>query len=280
MKSKPGGAEKNAGALGYKNIDKPLDANNIQKHPTNEVIPNEIAIRNSDSNLSAATLNELDTIDKLDHRSWERIEEYAQTHDVEQIKGKIAEELYMYTPEFQQAMDTARIAAIVEGIPPTSVEFVRDIRGVAPKNNSRGTLQELTDGAIVAVHGNPSNPKLRIFAVFESKSPGNKNALHSRNGEMTGQPEWDFERFREVPTVVKKEGLNIDDHQFAPENVQISRCNTEWYGVLPPSTNLSDQKMKDIQRKLNYKQIHGPVSDTVLRDIAKQIKKQADAKEY
>ena len=279
VKSRIDATSKDIAVLGNNLPDKPGESpKRVDTNSKKNSVADRIDTWVGDEFPFSASSKEVDSIKKLDDRSWSRIENYAETHSVDQIKGKIAEELYIHTPEFQKAMNEAKIRAIKEGIPPNDVEFVRDFKGIAPRNDKSGNNAALTDGAIVAVHGDPNNPTLRIFAVFESKSPGNKKALYSIDGEATGQLDRDYERFSVLPIDFKRDGAVTEELHFSPENIKIGRCSTKWYGILPPSTRLSDKKIKGIRERLDYQSIQGPVSDKFLKELATVIKKDVDSR--
>ncbi len=208
------------------------------------------------------TASERSVLDKLAEDAWDRVWKYAQSNKNRfSIKGKIAEELIIHTPEFSNIMQRALKRAARENIPSTTVQFVQNIRGLAPTATSAGKFAELADGAIIAIQGN----KVRILAIFESKSPSNLRELARRPGEVLGQLGWDFERFRELPII-------INGRTFQPEDVIISRHATDWLGVAPPGFLLNSKQLEAIRRGLpGFQLFQGLVQDSVLNDIAARI---------
>jgi|GEM_PF-3444092 len=193
---------------------------------------------------------------------WARVLDYARSNrNPFSVKGKLAEELFVQTSEFMDIWNRALDRAARENIPTTAVELVRDVRGIAPTRTTAGAPAELGDAMFVAIQGD----RVRILAVFESKSPTNRVELAQRPGEFLGQIEWDLERLRENPVIIK-------GHTFQPDQVTVSRTGTEWIGVAPPDFNLSPQRIESIRSGMpGFELIHGPVRDNVLNIIAVRI---------
>jgi hypothetical protein len=205
---------------------------------------------------------EKSALTQLDESAWDRVLAYATgNQNVHSVKGKIAEELFELAPEFETAFQRALAQAAKENIPPESVRFVRDIRGIAPTQKAAGTFAELADGAIVSVVGD----RVRILAVFESKSPSNLRELARRPGEVLGQVGWDFERFTE-------NAVSIDGTVFAPEKVLISRRATQWLGIAPPESSLTAGQLEAIRAGLpGFELFQGLVRDSVLNTVATRV---------
>jgi Domain of unknown function (DUF4157) len=201
-------------------------------------------------------------LNRLGEDAWARVLAYARTNrNVYSIKGKIAEELFALTPEFDAARQRAIALAERRGFPAETVRFVRNVRGVAPTPGGGGSPQELTDGVFAAVE----RTRVLILTVFESKSPSNLRELGKRPGEFLGQLGWDFERLSEAP-------LEIDGQTFQPDQVMVSRRATEWIGVAPPGKALSSAKLASIRRGFpGFNLAHGAVSDDALNTIAARV---------
>jgi len=211
-------------------------------------------------NITAA---ERSVLSRVGEDTWTRLLDYARIHrrDLRSVKGKIAEELFTFAPEFSNTMQRAMARAASENIPSSAIQFVRDIRGLAPTRTSRGAFQELADGAIVAIQGD----RVRILTVFESKSPGTLRGLVRHEGEFLGQLGGDFERFRQVP-------IMINGRVFQPRQVVVSRVATDWLGVAPPGFPLTEQGTKAIRGGLSgFQLFHGLVRDDVLNAIAARL---------
>jgi hypothetical protein len=214
---------------------------------------------NTIPNITAA---ERSVLSRMGEDAWTRVLDYARSNrNVFSVKGKIAEELFTFAPEFSSTMQRAMVRAASENIPSSAIQFVRDIRGLAATATSPGQFAELADGAIVAVQGN----RVRILTVFESKSPSNLRELARRPGEVLGQVGWDFERFRELP-------IQINGRIFQPSQVVVSRVTTEWLGVAPPGLALTAQQLQAIRRGMpGFQLFHGPVCDDILNAIATRL---------
>jgi hypothetical protein len=212
--------------------------------------------------ISGISANELQAISQLSPAEWNRIFSYARGNtNVFSVKGKIAEELFVQTPDFATIRQGALARAASEGIPAGDVQFVQDIRGVTP-TEVRGTgTGELTDGAFVAV----VQGRLRVLAVLESKSPSNLRELARRPEEWLGQIGWDFERMQQVPTM-------IGGTTYQPSQVDVSRTRTDWIGVAPPGRNLSSAGTASVRSGMpTFRLVHGSVRDEVLNELATRI---------
>jgi hypothetical protein len=215
-----------------------------------------------------ATVEEIAELRKLDEEAWQRIVTYSknQRHpNLYSIKGKINEELIIYTPEYNIAMERALTQATKEGFDLDTVTFVRDIKGIVVSNKNE-SVGELTDGIIVAYKGKEDGKyQARIFAVFEAKSPSNVRELSRRPREAIGQLGWDYERFRELPTF-------INGRKFEADDILISRHHTDWLAMTPPEKSLSDAMDEWIRKGLpQFKPFSAPVRSLVLDKIAAHI---------
>jgi len=146
------------------------------------------------------------------------------------------------------------------GIPAQTIVFIRDVRGLAPTPTRQGSVSELTDGIIAAV----KDGNLVILAVLESKSKSNLIELSHRPGEVLGQVEWDFERFRQIPTVA---GGRV----YQPSQVRISRNFTKFVGIAPPGRTLSPRSIQSIELGLDFNLEAGAVTDEVLTEVARRM---------
>jgi hypothetical protein len=147
------------------------------------------------------------------------------------IKGKIAERLMTRTPQYQGAVNEARVRALREGIDPRTVKFTRNVKGV----HHDGVDRQLTDGVI---YGKTKAGKVRILNVFESKARSGLRDVAVRRGGDLGQIARDFERLRQLP-------LKIDNEYVQPSNVQVSRNRTAWTvfgprGVTPTASETNE----------------------------------------
>jgi hypothetical protein len=206
--------------------------------------------------------DELQVISQLPADGWDRIFAYARANtNIFSVKGKIAEELFLLTPDFQTVRQGALARAASEGIPAGDVRFVQDVRGVTPSATSGQGTGELTDGAFVAV----VQGRVRVLAVLESKSPSNLRELARRPEEYLGQMEWDYERMQEVPTM-------IGGTTYQPSQVDISRTRTDWVGIAPPGRSLSAAGVASIRSSLpTFRLVNGPVRDQVLNELATRV---------
>ena len=212
--------------------------------------------------ISGITSDEVSVIGRLSPEAWDRVFAYARTNsNVYSVKGKLAEELFGLSPEFGSIRQSAVDRAASEGIPPSDVQFVPDIRGVTPTTRSAGGTGELTDGAFVAISGG----RVRVLAVIESKSPSNLRELVRRPEEWLGQVGWDFERMRQVPTTVR-------GTTYQPSQVDVSRTRTEWVGVAPPGETLSTKGLAQIRSGFpTFRLVSGPVRDPILNQLAARV---------
>jgi hypothetical protein len=217
--------------------------------------------------VSGITAAERASVEALDAAAWRRVTDYAATNrNPFSVKGKLAEEVFRKAASFRTIADEVAGAAAQRGIRRDAIRFV-DATGRAPSATSAGSVGELTDGMFVAEH----EGKLHILGVVESKSPSNLRELAAKGSEFLGQPEWDFERLRQVPT-------KVDGVWWEPRNVVVSRRSTIWYGVSPQGTALSDRQIIRIQQGLpGFSQVPNVVSDGVLNEIARRIVAQAAA---
>jgi hypothetical protein len=111
--------------------------------------------------------------------------------------------------------------------------------------------------------------KLHILGVVESKSPSNLRELAAKNvdgkAEFLGQPEWDFERMRQVPT-------KIEGRWYNPNEIVVSRNSTLWFGVTPAGKSLSTSSTQRIQGGLpNFTANRNVVSDAVMNELATRV---------
>lgn len=212
--------------------------------------------------LSGITPAERAALGELSEDAWARVLDYARSNrNPASVKGKVAEELFVHLPDFDAAVGRAAAAAQREGIPPEAVQFVRDIQGIAPTATHGGGAAELTDGALVAIVGD----RVRVFTVFESKSPSNLRELAKRPEEILGQIAWDFERLTELPVI-------INGRTFSPDNVLVSRTGTEWLGIAPPGESLSRRALNRIREGMpGFQLFNGAVSDGVLNQVANRL---------
>ncbi len=156
-------------------------------------------------------------LQSLDDAAWTRVVEYADRalsspHWFTSVAGKLSEELIPHTPQFRAAMAKARRLAAKEGFHADEVRYFRDLRGADVKVSGARSVGELTDGVIAALGRGPDRrPILRIYAVFESKSPSNVRELVRYSGTWTGQIAKDAERFWHMEVHV--EGLTLQPEQ-------------------------------------------------------------------
>lgn len=218
--------------------------------------------------LSGILASELHLLQILSFEAWDRVVQYAiQNSNVFSIKGKIAEEVFFLSDAFKKAWTNALERASKIGFTEADIQLVRNIKGVSPSSTATGAMQELTDGALVAVKGD----KIFIFTVFEMKSPSNLRDLAKWEKEFLGQIGWDFERFAENPSLF---GLGTGNRIFQPDQVVISRNNTAWIGVAPHGKTLSPANIKHIQDAMpGFELVNGPVRDGILNDLAKNVSK-------
>ncbi|MEP6832320.1 MAG: hypothetical protein ABJB74_02955 [Gemmatimonas sp.] len=197
---------------------------------------------------------------------WLQLFQYASSNrNPYSVKGKIAEVVYLGGSMFAARMQQAIQVAARLGISAEAVQFTTDVRGEAPTRTSSGGNRELTDGMFYAVR----NGKLYVLGVVESKSPGNLAELaHKISGgkrESLGQPGWDFERLREVPTTV-------NGQTFGAGDVVVSRTFTRWIGVIPKSATLSPRSLNAVRAQVaNVDVDNVEVSDDVLNALARLI---------
>ena len=217
--------------------------------------------------LSVATIPgisapEVAAIGRLSPAAWDRVLSYARSNDnVFSVKGKLAEELFQTTDEFAALRERAVARAAAQGIPASGVSFTQDIRGLTPTARTAGSTGELTDGVFFA---SVPGGRIRFLAVIESKSPSNLRELARRPGEWIGQVEWDFERMREVPTIV-------GGTKYEPSQVDVSRRDTEWLGVAPPGEGLSSGMLAQVRSAVpTFTLVQGPVRDAVLNELARR----------
>jgi hypothetical protein len=221
-------------------------------------------------NLTAAERNLLES---MGEDAWSRLFGYASTRTnsfaaggaartgaAASLKGKIAEELFPLTSEFDDAMRAAREQAAREGIPADSVQFVTNVVSDMPVGSPfpRG---ELTDGVIVAFHNN----KARVLGVIESKSPSNLRDLAAARSEYFGQIEKDLDRFSMFE-------VSFNGRVFQPEDIVISRHNTQWVGVAPPGLELGTTHLQRIQSGFpGFRLVNGPILNERLNEVAEEI---------
>jgi hypothetical protein len=212
--------------------------------------------------ISGITEAEQAVLSKLDEDSWTRILTYATSNrNVFSVKGKIAEELITHAPKFADAMQQAITRAEKMNIPAKAVQFVRDIRGLAPTAIGSGKFEELTDGAIVAIVGD----RVHFLTVVESKSPHNLRELARKPGEFLGQIGWDFERLQTLPVM-------INGRIFQPSQIVISRHTTEWLGAVPAGLTHTKGQLEAIRQGFpGYQFFQGLVRNEILDAIAARL---------
>lgn len=173
---------------------------------------------------------------------------------VHSLKGFILEEVFLAAPGFEDLMAWARERASEEGLAPGDVVLIQDLqdarRVVRKDGGAHDGWAAVTDGVLAAVipelsedlakrykgwrdtplvdaDGKPVAGKyLRIFAVIESKTPGQAPKLVKGRQGDAGQVVMDFERFFELP-------LRFGEEEFPAERVFIRRKETRWITVLP-----------------------------------------------
>jgi hypothetical protein len=185
-----------------------------------------------------------------------KLEEKRYMGSVHSLKGFILEEVFLATQAYQELLAWAKERASEEGIAPSDVVLIQDLqdaRKVQPKDKEAFQgWAALTDGVLAAVipelsedmaktrykdwrdqplldaEGKPVPGKfLRIYAVIESKTPGQAEKLVKGRKGDAGQVVMDFERFFELP-------LRFGEgEEFQPERVFISRKKTRWITVVP-----------------------------------------------
>jgi hypothetical protein len=209
---------------------------------------------------------EIQSLQRISAPGWARITLYATGNRNEfSVKGKIGEELYFASAASQARRDEAVQLAASLNFAADEVQFSTDVRGQTPSRTSSEGSGELGDGMYYAIR----NGYLYVLAVVESKSPSNKRELSRKasegESEHAGQPGWDFERFREVPTTV-------NGQTFEPGRVLISRTHTRWIGVLPHRQSLGTRSVSHIRTQLpNFQMDNLDVRDSVLNDLARWI---------
>jgi hypothetical protein len=219
------------------------------------------------------TADELGHLQTLGEDAWSRLFSYASSRTssfgktgaarsgaIYSLKGKISEELFTLTKEFDETRKAVLEIAKKEGIPADSVKFITNVVSDMPKGSPFPT-GELTDGVFVAFHNN----KARVLGVIESKSPSNLKDLATAKGEYFGQIEKDLERFSEFT-------VYFDGRAFAETDIVISRHNTLWIGVGPPGFSLGPTHMERIQNGIpGFRLVNGLVDDARLNEVAERL---------
>jgi hypothetical protein len=219
------------------------------------------------------TPDELAHLQTLGEDAWSRLFTYATSRTASfgkggaarsgaifSLKGKISEELFTLTKEFDDMKKAVLEIARKEGIPADSVKFITNVVSDMPKGSPFPT-GELTDGVFVAFHNN----KARVLGVIESKSPSNLKDLAAAKGEYFGQIEKDLERFSEFT-------VYFDGRAFAETDIIISRHNTLWIGVGPPGFQLGPTHMERIQNGIpGFRLVNGLVDDARLNEVAERL---------
>lgn len=223
--------------------------------------------------VSKLTPDELAHLQTLGEDAWSRLFTYATSRTsafgkggaarsgaIFSLKGKIAEELFTLTKEFDDMHKAVLEIARKEGIPADSVKFITNVVSDMPKGSPFPT-GELTDGVFVAFHNN----KARVLGVIESKSPTNLKDLAAARGEYFGQIEKDFERFSEFT-------VYFEGRAFSEADIVISRHNTLWIGVGPPGFQLGPTHMGRIQNGIpGFRLVNGLVDDARLNEVAERL---------
>lgn len=219
------------------------------------------------------TADELAHLQTLGEDAWGRLFTYATSRTgafakagaarsgaIYSLKGKIAEELFTLTKEFDDMQKAVLEIAKKEGIPADSVKFITNVVSDMPKGSPFPT-GELTDGVFVAFH----NKKARVLGVIESKSPTNLKDLAAARGEYFGQIEKDLERFSEFT-------VYFDGRAFAETDIVISRHKTLWMGVGPPGFQLGPTHMERIQNGIpGFRLVNGVIDDARLNEVAERL---------
>jgi len=219
------------------------------------------------------TPDELAHLQTLGEDAWSRLFSYATSRTaafgkagaarsgaIYSLKGKISEELFALTKEFDDMQKAVLEIAKKEGIPADSVKFITNVVSDMPKGSPFPT-GELTDGVFVAFHKN----KARVLGVIESKSPSNLKDLAAARGEYFGQIEKDLERFSEFT-------VYFEGRAFAETDIIISRHNTLWIGVGPPGFQLGPTHMARIQNGIpGFRLVNGLVDDARLNEVAERL---------
>jgi hypothetical protein len=219
------------------------------------------------------TPDELGHLQTLGEDAWSRLFSYASSRTaafgknaaarnaaIRSLKGKIAEELFTLTKEFDDMRKAVLEIAKKEGIPEDSVKFITNVVSDLPKGAPFPT-GELTDGVFVAFH----KDKARVLGVIESKSPSNLKDLATAKGDYFGQIEGDFERFSTFT-------VYFDGRAFAETDIVISRHNTLWIGVGPPGFSLGPTHMQRLQDSIpGFRLVNGLVDDARLNEVAERL---------
>jgi hypothetical protein len=186
---------------------------------------------------------------------------------VHSVAGKLAEEFIPHMQEFRAAMAKARRLAKEEGFHPGEVRFFRHLKSTDIKDTGGHSVGEITDGALgVLDKGLGPNGKLilRVYAVFESKSPSNVGELARYPGSWTGQLAKDFERFRHMD-------IEVDGQRLSPDQVTISRYG-DWYTMTPSKKPLSVGQRQVIAGGFpTFKALVAPVRIEVLKEVAELL---------
>ena len=239
-----------------------------------------------DSHVSGWTTAQQRIIDSIDGDGWAVIRSTARDHAqnyraaaasgnttgmnraIDTAKGNLAEEIFFTSSDFRRALARARQQAALEGIPPESIRLVR--------NSRTSTGGELGDGLLVSTVNVTPPPRIRVFAVFESKSPSNWRDLRF-------QFTTDWDRFRGELGDVTIDGVTYSNLSNPLTNeIRIfsdTSSRTEWFAIIP--TRNTDGSLVNITAQmLSEMTISGarPVTifrhildDSTLREIMRRI---------
>ncbi|MBV9269930.1 MAG: hypothetical protein JO165_02470 [Candidatus Eremiobacteraeota bacterium] len=233
-------------------------------------LPDGTTIANQLAKVEGLTDAQRAVVSRVPADAWERLLERANALKGKQsaqttLRGFVAEELFLASPQYADSLSRAIERAKQLGAAPESVEFVRDVKAIAPKKETVGGLTQIFDGAIVARKGD----KLFFLTVFESKSLYNAGELATREGEFLGQIGMDFERMKlEGETVV------VGSTSYSSDNVYISRNNTEWLGVAPPEATFGKARVERIAAQQGFPTFRferGPLPDATVMQIAAEL---------
>jgi len=156
----------------------------------------------------------------------------------------------------------------------STLHYARRTKGIAPTRTSPGHLADLADGVVLVRAKHPdAKPQVLIIAVFEAKSRSNRGDVITRSGEELGQLGWDFERFSEeaVELEVLRPDRTVERRLFRPDEIRISRYETQWRAFLPKGETLSKKGAERLRQDLSFEWTTHNTMDHQLQRIADGI---------